>query len=223
MIILKNITKEYTLWDQTFQVLKWVNLEIKRGDFVSIMWPSGSGKSTLMNIIGMLDVATSGSYQFNDLEIAGQKEDALAKIRWKNIGFVFQSYNLLPRMNVLKQVMLPLAYQGISKSKREEMALLALKKVGLSDKTHNKPNELSGWQQQRVSIARALAVNPEIILADEPTGALDSVTWDEVMNLLVELNKEWKTIILITHEKDIDAYAKRHIHIRDGKIVTSDK
>lgn len=222
MITLKNITKEYILWEQTFQVLNGVNLEIKRGDFVSIMWPSGSGKSTLMNIIGMLDIATSGSYQFNGVEIAWQKEDALAKIRGKNIGFVFQSYNLLPRMNVLKQVMLPLAYQGISKSKREEMALMALKKVGLSDKTHNKPNELSGWQQQRVSIARALAVNPEIILADEPTGALDSVTWDEVMNLLVELNKEWKTIILITHEKDIDAYAKRHIHIRDGKIVTTD-
>ena len=124
-------------------------------------------------------------------------------------------------MNVLKQVMLPLAYQGISKVKREEMALLALKKVGLSDKTHNRPNELSGWQQQRVSIARALAVNPEIILADEPTWALDSTTWEEVMNLLVELNQEGKTIILITHEKDIDAYAKRHIHIRDGKIVTT--
>lgn len=219
MIHLKNITKQYTLWDQTFQVLKGVDLEIKKGDFVSIMGPSGSGKSTLMNIIGMLDVPSGGTYTFNEEKITGQSEDDLAGIRGKNIGFIFQSYNLIPRMSVLEQVMLPLAYQRIPKHRRRDLALSALKKVGLQDKVHNKPNELSWGQQQRVSIARALAVSPELILADEPTGALDSTTWEEIMNLLVELNKEGKTIVLITHEKDIDAYAKRHVHLRDGLVV----
>ncbi len=219
MLVLKNIKKDFYIWEQDLHVLKGVDLEIHKGDFVSIMGPSGSGKSTLMNIIGMLDTATSGSYMFNNLQIVGKKEDELSKIRGKNIGFVFQSYNLISRMNVLKQVMLPLAYQWVPKWQREALAIEALKKVGLESKLYSKPNELSGWQQQRVSIARALAVKPEIILADEPTGALDSVTWEEVMNLLIELNKEGTTIILITHEKDIDAYAKRHIHIRDGLIV----
>ncbi|NDK08549.1 ATP-binding cassette domain-containing protein [Candidatus Gracilibacteria bacterium] len=219
MIKLEGITKEYKMGENTFQVLKGVNLEIKKGDFVSIMGPSGSGKSTLMNIIGMLDVATSGNYTFDGTLISGKKEDDLSKIRGKNIGFIFQSYNLISRMPVIKQVMLPLAYQGVPKSQREKIAIESLRKVGLEDKKHNKPNELSGGQQQRVSIARALAVNPGMILADEPTGALDTKTGEEIMNLLTKLNDEGKTIVLITHEKDIDAYAKKHILIKDGLIV----
>lgn len=219
MIKLEWITKEYKMWENIVQVLKWVDLEIKKWDFVSIMGPSWSWKSTLMNIIGMLDVSTSGKYIFNEIEISWKKEDELSKIRWKSIWFIFQSYNLISRMSVIKQVMLPLAYGGISKSQREKIALEALRKVWIEDKKYNKPNELSGWQQQRVSIARALAVNPWMILADEPTWALDTKTWEEIMNLLTQLNKEWKTIILITHERDIDAYAKRHILIKDGLIV----
>lgn len=218
MITLKDIKKSYEMWDNIVEVLKGIDLEIKEWDFVSIMWPSGSWKSTLMNIIGMLDVATSGSYDFNGVEIAGKKESELSSIRWKNIWFIFQSYNLISRMSVLKQVMLPLAYANIPRSKRKRMALEALEKVWLADKIDNKPNELSWWQQQRVSIARALAVNPWIILADEPTWALDSKTWEEIMDLLVELNKEWKTIVLITHEQHIDAYAKIHINIKDWLI-----
>lgn len=221
MIKLEWITKEYKMWENIVQVLKWVDLEIQDWDFVSIMWPSWSGKSTLMNIIWMLDVATTWKYVFNDIEISWKKEDDLSRLRWKNIWFIFQSYNLISRMPVIKQVMLPLAYGWVSKSKREKIALEALKKVWLEDRIHNKPNELSWWQQQRVSIARALAINPGLILADEPTGALDTKTWAEIMNLLTKLNEEGKTIVLITHEKDIDAYAKKHILIKDGLIINS--
>ncbi len=220
MIQLTNITKEYKMWENIVQVLKWIHLEIQQWDFVSIMGPSGSGKSTLMNIIGMLDVASTGSYIFDWQKLDGLSEDALSEIRGKKIWFIFQSYNLIPRMSVLKQVMLPLSYQWVSRSKREEMAMRALKKVWLEDKKDNKPNELSGWQQQRVSIARALAINPSMILADEPTWALDTKTWEEIMHLLVELNNEWKTIVLITHEHEVDVYAKKHILIKDGQIVS---
>ena len=219
MIKLENIKKEYKMWENIVEVLKWVDLEINSWDFVSIMWPSWSWKSTLMNIIGMLDVATSWKYTFNNIEITWKKEDDLSKIRWKNIGFIFQSYNLISRMPVIKQVMLPLAYQWIAKNKREKMAIDALEKVGLADKRNNKPNELSGWQQQRVSIARALAINPNMILADEPTWALDTKTWEEIMWLLTKLNQEWTTIVLITHEHEIDRYAKKHILIKDWLIV----
>lgn len=219
MIKLENIKKEYKMWENIVEVLKWVDLEINSWDFVSIMWPSWSWKSTLMNIIGMLDVATSWKYTFNNIEITWKKEDDLSKIRWKNIGFIFQSYNLISRMPVIKQVMLPLAYQWIAKNKREKMAIEALEKVWLADKKNNKPNELSGWQQQRVSIARALAINPNMILADEPTWALDTKTWEEIMWLLTKLNQEWTTIVLITHEHEIDRYAKKHILIKDWLIV----
>lgn len=220
MLTLKNITKTYEVAGNTFQVLKWVDVEIQKWDFVSIMWPSWSGKSTLMNIIGMLDTPSSGEYLFSETQVHSLSEDQMSKIRGKNIGFIFQSYNLIPRMTVLKQVMLPLAYVWVSYKEREKQALIALDKVGLLEKKNNKPNELSGWQQQRVSIARALAMNPAFILADEPTGALDTQTWIEIMKLLVELNNEGKTIILITHEKEIDEYAKKHILIKDGVIVS---
>lgn len=172
-----------------------------------------------MNIIGMLDVATSGIYTFDDTIITGKKEEALSKIRGKNIGFIFQSYNLISRMSVIKQVMLPLSYWWVPKKKRKALALEALSKVWLVDKIDSQPNELSGGQQQRVSIARALAFNPRMILADEPTGALDSKTGDEIMKLLQKLNKDGTTIVLITHEHDVDAYAQKHIWIKDGLIT----
>ena len=219
MIVLKNIKKSYQMWDNLIEVLKGIDLEIKPWDFVSIMWPSWSWKSTLMNIIWMLDVATSWEYTFNWITITWKKESQLSSIRWKNIWFIFQSYNLISRMSVIKQVMLPLAYANVPRWERRKRAIEALKKVWLEDKINNKPNELSWGQQQRVSIARALAVNPWMILADEPTWALDSKTWEEIMNLLTELNNEWKTIVLITHEKEIDAYAKIHIHIKDWLIA----
>lgn len=219
MIELKGITKDYMMWWNVINVLKWVDLKINTGDFVSIMWPSWSGKSTLMNIIGMLDVATTWRYSFDDIIISGKKEDDLASIRGEKIWFIFQSYNLISRMSVIKQVMLPLGYQWLPKKIRYERALEALKKVWLEDKKDNKPNELSGWQQQRVSIARALAVKPSMILADEPTWALDSKTGEEIMNLLTKLNKEWTTIVLITHESNIDEYASKHINIKDGVII----
>lgn len=219
MIKLENITKDYKMWENIVHVLKWINLEIEVWDFVSIMWPSWSWKSTLMNIIWMLDIPSSWKYFFDKKEISWKKEDDLSNVRWKNIWFIFQSYNLISRMSVIKQVMLPLAYQWIPKYKREKLALEALKKVWLEDKKNNKPNELSWGQQQRVSIARALAINPWLILADEPTGALDTTTWKEIMELLSQLNREWKTIVLITHESDIDKYAKKHILIKDWLIV----
>lgn len=219
LIQLKDIRKVYHLGDQTIEVLRGIDADIQRGEFVSIMGQSGSGKSTLMNIIGLLDVPTSGSYSLDDLSVETFNEDKLTAIRRKKIGFVFQQYNLLARMNTLEQVMLPLKYQGIHKTEREERAIEALKIVGLQDRMHNKPNELSGGQQQRVSIARAIVTNPEIILADEPTGALDSHTGTEIMELFSKLNTQGRTIVLITHEHEIAKYAKKIIHISDGKII----
>jgi putative ABC transport system ATP-binding protein len=219
MIKLKDITKDYVMWENVINVLKWISLEINKWDYVSIMWASCWGKSTLMNIIWMLDTASSWEYEFWDIMITWKTEDELSSVRWKNIWFIFQSYNLIPRISVIEQVMLPLVYARIPDNERKERARKALKKVWLADKENHNPNELSWGQQQRVSIARALAVNPAIILADEPTWALDTKTSKEVMELLVELNNEWKTIVLITHEAEIDAYAKKHVFVKDWLIV----
>ena len=219
MIKLQNIKKSYKLWWNTFEVLKWINLEIKSWDFVSIMWPSWSWKSTLMNIIWMLDIPTSWDYFLDWEKISGKSESSLSSIRSKNIWFIFQSYNLISRLSVYKQLVLPLEYKKIPRNFRKQKILESLKKVWLEDKINSKPNELSWWQQQRVSIARALVSNPNFILADEPTWALDSKTWQEIMKLLTQLNNEWTTIILITHEKEIEQFAKTHIYLRDGKII----
>jgi len=218
MITLKNIVKTYQLGQQEFTVLKSISLHIKAGEFTSIMGQSGSGKSTLMNIIGLLDIPSSGEYIFNKKNVENLRGDEQAEIRGKKIGFVFQSYNLLPRMSALKQVALPLMYNGVEIKKRILLSSKALEMVGLQDKIMNKPNELSGGQQQRVSMARAIVTNPDIILADEPTGALDSETSKEVMDIFTYLNKQGKTIILITHEKEIANYAQKIIHLNDGEI-----
>ncbi|MDD2917063.1 MAG: ABC transporter ATP-binding protein [Candidatus Gracilibacteria bacterium] len=219
LIEMHNITKSYKLGDDELKILKGINIEINKGEFVSIMGQSGSGKSTLMNIIGMLDNPSTGEYFFEGKDVSHLTDDDQGMIRRENIGFIFQSYNLLPKTSALNQVIMPLIYQGVGKKERTERAIEALKKVGLGEKLNNMPNEMSGGQQQRVSVARALVTNPVLILADEPTGALDSKTGAEMMELLVELNKEGRTIVVITHEHEIDAYAERHILIRDGNIV----
>lgn len=220
LLELKNIVKNYYLWAETIiNVIKWVTLHVEAWEFVSIMWHSGSGKSTLMNIIWLLDTTTTGTYLFEWIDVSHLDSDQHAEIRGKKIGFVFQTYNLIPRKSALEQVMLPLAYQWVSKQERITRATQALQKVWLWHRLHNKPNEMSGWEQQRVSIARALVINPAIILADEPTGALDSKTWDEIMDMLTTLHNEWKTIVLITHEKEIALYAKRHLYLKDGLFI----
>ena len=219
MLTLHNIVKTYKMGTQSLTVLKCISLKIKEGEFVAIMGQSGSGKSTLMNIIGLLDVPTSGSYIYGQQNVEHLKGDQQAEIRGKKIGFVFQSYNLLPRMSALKQVGLPLMYQGVPQKERQNRSEIALKAVTLQNRMQNKPNELSGGQQQRVSIARAMVTNPDLILADEPTGALDSETGKEVMEIFINLNKKGKTIVLITHEQEIADYAQRIIHLCDGEII----
>ena len=219
LLQLKNIVKDYFLWIQTVNVLKGINLDVQKWEFISIMGHSGSGKSTLMNIIWLLDSTTTGEYLFEGDDVASLDSDQHATIRGQKIGFVFQTYNLIPRKSALEQVMLPLAYQGVPKAERIERATKALEKVWLGHRIDNKPNELSGGEQQRVSIARALVINPSIILADEPTGALDSKTGNEIMQMITDLHKEGKTIVLITHEKEIAAYAKRNLFLRDGQFV----
>ena len=221
LISLKNICRSYRNGDQELQVLKNINLEVHEGEFVAIMGPSGSGKSTLMNTIGMLDTPTSGEYYLEGQEVAGLGEKQLAKVRNQQIGFVFQQFFLLSKLNALQNVELPLIYAGVSASKRRKLAEEFLEKVELTERSHHLPSELSGGQKQRVAIARALVNNPSIILADEPTGALDTKTGNQIMQLLVELNKEGKTIIMVTHEPEIAAYAKRRIVIRDG-VISSD-
>lgn len=219
MMKLSKINKTYQTGKLEVPVLHDINLEIKDGEFIAIMGPSGSGKSTLMNIIGFLDTPTSGTYELNEEKINAFHEDQLANLRNRHIGFVFQQFFLLPRLNALKNVEAPLIYANVPKKERIEQAEAMLEKVGLGDRITHLPNELSGGQKQRVCIARALVNDPEVILADEPTGALDSKTGAQVMELFVALNQEGKTIIVVTHEEEIAAYANRIIFLRDGEIT----
>ena len=219
MINISSISKEYVMGDNKLLALNNVDVSINEGEFVSIMGSSGSGKSTLMNIIGCLDVPSNGDYFFRDNNISSYSSNKLAELRNKDIGFIFQNFNLLPRLNALENVTLPLLYSGKSKKERSELALKALENVGLKDRTHHRPNQLSGGQQQRVSIARAIAGSPKLILADEPTGALDSSTSLEIMKILNDLNKSGITIVLVTHEDDIANYGSRIIRMKDGKIL----
>lgn len=218
LIDLKEIVKLYIMGTEHLYALKGVDVSIDRNEYVAIMGPSGSGKSTLMNIIGCLDTPTSGVYKLNSKNVSEMEDDELAEIRNREIGFVFQTFNLLPRINALYNVELPLIYSGIPKQKRIEMAEQALYNVGLADRMLHKPNELSGGQRQRVAIARALVNNPSIILADEPTGNLDTKTGEEIMALLEELHLNGNTIILVTHEEEVANHAHRIIRIRDGVI-----
>ena len=220
MITLENITKVYKMGENEVHALAGVNLHISAKEFVAIIGPSGSGKSTLMNMIGCLDVPTSGRYWIDGIEGSCMKDNDLADLRNQKLGFIFQQYNLLAKLSALENVELPLIYKGISSSKRREMAIEALRRVGLEDKMHHKPTELSGGQQQRVSIARALAGKPALILADEPTGALDSKSGIEIMQMLHELHDEGNTIILITHDLSIAKQAERIVTIKDGLIVS---
>jgi putative ABC transport system ATP-binding protein len=220
LIDIQNLTKDYALDSFEVAALRGIDLQIAHNEFVAIMGPSGSGKSTLMNILGCLDTPSSGIYRFNKIDVTGLDDDALSDIRNKHIGFIFQSFNLLPRMSALENVELPLMYAGVDKVTRIEMSKQALEKVGLADRMRHKPTELSGGQRQRVAIARALVNNPGIILADEPTGALDTASSFEIMEIFKQLHDEGNTILVITHESEIAACCKRIIHIRDGRITS---
>ncbi len=219
LIMLTNVTKKYKTTHLTTHVLNGISLSVNRGDFIAIIGPSGSGKSTLMNIIGLLDNTTSGKYFLNGMDTSKFSEDELSNLRSITIGFVFQSFNLLPRASALENVILPSIYAGVSRGERLKKATEILKTLGLGDRLNNRPNQLSGGQQQRVAIARALMNDPELILADEPTGNLDTKSGQEVMRILENLSREGKTIILITHEAEIAKHAKKIIRIADGKIV----
>ncbi|MEY4876316.1 MAG: hypothetical protein RL708_1465 [Bacteroidota bacterium] len=223
VIELHDIKKSYFLGKTAVPVLHGITLNIQKNDFVALMGPSGSGKSTLMNILGCLDTATSGKYIINNIDVSEANDNQLAEIRNKEIGFVFQSFNLLPRLTAFENVALPLVYAGIDKKTREQKSLEKLAAVGLQDRMHHKPNELSGGQNQRVAFARALINNPSIILADEPTGNLDSKTSKEIMELLVEIHRNGNTVILVTHEEDIANYAQRIIRLKDGLIESDIK
>ena len=218
LLELKGIAKKYTIGTENVNALRSIDLSIFKGEYVALMGPSGSGKSTLMNIIGCLDTPSAGTYYLNGNEVSKMSDNDLAEIRNKEIGFIFQTFNLVPRSNALDNVALPLVYAGISKELRNERATRALTDVGLKDRMTHKPNELSGGQRQRVAVARALVNDPSIILADEPTGNLDSKTSEEIMNLFEEIHKKGNTIIVVTHEEDIARHAHRIVRIKDGMI-----
>lgn len=222
MIDLKDIYKIYSDGDSEIRALDGISLHVSQGEFVAIVGSSGSGKSTCMNIIGCLDIPTKGSYHLNGNDVSEMNEKELAHIRNRELGFVFQQYNLIPKLNILENVELPLLYKGVKARQRHDLAMTALERVGLGDRCDKYPSQLSGGQQQRVSIARALAGNPPVILADEPTGALDSKTGKEVLEFLKQLNREGTTIVLITHDNDIAAQIKRVVRIQDGKIISDE-
>ena len=219
ILTMENIVKTYKMGDEQQTVLKGIDLQVDKGEFVAILGPSGSGKSTLMNIIGCLDVPTHGTYRLNGKDVGRMSRNELAAIRNEMLGFIFQQYNLLPRLNLMENVEVPLVYAGISRTERHIRAREVLEQVGLGDKLKNRPNQLSGGQQQRVSIARALVRNPPVILADEPTGALDSHTGREVLGLLQQLHKQGHTVVLITHDNSIAVQADRIIRLEDGQVV----
>ena len=218
LIDIRDITKVYEMGEEKVHALSGVSLGVERGEYVAIMGPSGSGKSTLMNLVGCLDTPTSGSYVLNGKEVARMTDDELAAIRNQEIGFVFQTFNLLPRTSAIQQVELPLVYAGLPRKERRERAVKALKAVGLGDRMNHTPNEMSGGQRQRVAVARALINDPSILLADEPTGNLDSQTGAEIMALFDELNARGNTIVVVTHEEDIAAHARRIVRLKDGKV-----
>ena len=223
IIKIRNIIRDFELGQEIVHVLKGIDLDIEKGEYVAIMGPSGSGKSTLMNLIGCLDTPTSGTYILNDKDVSQMSDDELAEIRNKEIGFVFQTFNLLPRITALDNVALPMVYAGASKKDRTERAIKVLNDVGLSDRMDHRPNQLSGGQRQRVAVGRALVNKPSIILADEPTGNLDSKTGVEIMNLFEDIHKAGNTIIVVTHEEEIAAHAQRVIRLRDGMIESDTK
>src|SRR6185295_3325966 len=223
LIRLQKISRRYQMGTETVHALREVSVEIKRGEYVAIMGPSGSGKSTLMNLVGCLDSPTSGTYELNGTDVSQMDDNALAEVRNREIGFVFQTFNLLPRSNALHNVELPLIYAGMAAGERRKVALDSLSQVGLADRVHHKPTELSGGQRQRVAVARALVNRPSILLADEPTGNLDSKTGTEIMALFEQLARKGNTIIVVTHEEEIARHARRILRIRDGLIASDEK